>query len=75
MKTVVRAMKTVVVEIRFDSLEKTLRIRAIFLYPPFVFPNIQLTGSSGFSKCKNMEDKITKCHAISTSPADCSLVC
>ena len=20
--------------------------------PPFVFPNIQLTGSSGFSKCK-----------------------
>jgi len=52
MKTVVRAMKTVVVEIRFDSLEKTLRIRAIFLYPPFVFPNIQLTDSSGFSKCK-----------------------
>ena len=23
----------------------------------------------------NMEDKITKCHAIYTSPADCSLVC
>ena len=28
-----------------------------------------------FRSVRNMEDKITKCHAISTSPADCSLVC